>query len=162
MQRADYRCCSALRFTWQGALLLTFLNYHESAEKAGSAPHGAPARVQRKLAGAPVYQGTAAHTRVESVQLQSQSTCYAAWGPADLAYLCYCMRCRLTELLAKYAGLMRTSGGYSRPGTSNPVMAAPAPPEDGAGAVGRPATSDTALQVGASVHQQAGTTIWLV
>eukprot|EP00891_Asterochloris_glomerata_P002891 jgi/Astpho2/2891/fgenesh1_pg.00050_%23_142_t len=61
---------------------------------------------------------------------------------------------RLTELLAKYAGLMRTSGGYSRPGTSNPVMAAPAPPEDGAGAVSRPATSDTALQAAAAVAQQ--------
>ena len=71
------------------------------------------------------------------------------------------MCCRLTELLAKYAGLMRTSGGYSRPGTSNPLLAAPAPPEDGAGAVSRPATSETALQVGAPVHQHAGTTTWL-
>ena len=91
-----------------------------------------------------------------------KSLCHAAWGPVALAYRCYCMSCRLTELLAKYAGLMRTSGGYSRPGTSNPVLAPPAPPEDGAGAVSRPATSDTALQVGAPVHQQAGTTTWLV
>ena len=62
------------------------------------------------------------------------------------------MCCRLTELLAKYAGLMRTSGGYSRPRTSNALLAAPAPPEDGAGVVSRPATTDTALQVGAPVH----------
>ena len=85
---------------------------------------------------------------------QCKSSLKASTKRHGPAYPAYCMSCRLTELLAKYAGLMRTSGGYSRPGTSNPVLAAPAPPEDGAETVSRPATSDTAWQVGAAVYQQ--------